>query len=47
MTFLNFNLCVPGFVYFKNYKKLNFLCNYITDQNKYFFKKKIKLTCTF
>ena len=42
MTFLNFNLCVPGFVYFKNYKKLNFLCDYITDQNKYFFQKKNK-----
>ena len=26
MTFLNFNLCVPGFVYFKNYKKLNQIC---------------------
>lgn len=42
LTFLNHKLCVPGLVYFKNYKKLNFLCDYITSQNKYFYQKKNK-----
>lgn len=42
MTFLNQKLCVPGFIFFKDYKKLNFLCNYIVKKNKYFFQKKNK-----
>tara|TARA_B100000029_G_scaffold495792_1_gene561215 strand:- start:1738 stop:2640 length:903 start_codon:yes stop_codon:yes gene_type:complete len=39
-TFLNENLCVPGFIYFKNYKYINLLTKYIYSQNRFFFQKK-------
>ena len=42
MTFLNQDLCVPGFIYFKNFKKTNFICDYIFSKNRYFFQKKNK-----
>ena len=42
MTLLNKNLCVPGFLFFKNYKNLNFLCEYIVSKYRFFFQKKNK-----
>jgi hypothetical protein len=39
-TFLNSNTCVPGFIYFKSYKSITKLTNYIYKKNKYFFQKK-------
>ena len=42
MTLLNKELCVPGFLYFKNHKSINFLCDYINSKFNFFCIKKNK-----
>ncbi len=40
LTFVNHKLCVPGIIYFKNYKYTNHLSNFIWSKNRFFFQKK-------